>query len=483
MTPPRGLTAGLALLAVLSAIGIALIDSTPRFFFGDSETYLHSAAAWTFPWDRSWLYGKIIWALVWPTEYFKSILVFQIVLKALSIVLVGLTVYALTGLRSMAFIATGLGVLDPLGLFLERAVLTDSLASSSFVILVCALALGTAGVAQRRSWLWIPMVAGATAVIALLRIAYLPALAALFLTVGLLSVLPWRWLGVTQAMRQHLRRGALGLLAGLVIPLSVNAVVSPDKIGFAYNGTLPSFMLGQIAPAVKPEHIAAAGLKLEDFDALQIDVLARRNDQIWAPDGLVLTLRRENKELSEKEFTNKLDDLKSIVLKENWVGAAEVTKETFLLLTNLGTVSSMMSKGHQIETRGFREGFVERFVNPHVRDKIDRRLPTQPSLAQSYLERSGPVVWLALIICLLAPLLAMLSGRDKRVPVLVVSAASLAYALTLPLFSVTVIPRYYGPLVPLAIIIVTTAAGWLLISLIAWWKSRTAPSEPDAIER
>lgn len=136
-------------LTLFVATLLYLLDSKPRFFFGDSEAYLHTTINGSYPKDRSWLYGTVIRPLIETTGYFKSILMAQRAFRIASIVLLGLTVLYFTGWRIAAVVGILLAALDPLGLFMERSVLTDSLASSFFVALVCALALGSGGWTKR----------------------------------------------------------------------------------------------------------------------------------------------------------------------------------------------------------------------------------------------------------------------------------------------------------------------------------------------
>lgn len=118
-----------------------------------------------------------------------------------------------------------------------------------------------------------------------------------------------------------------------------------------------------------------------------------------------------------------------------------------------------MTNGLHISTRPFKEGFVENYVNPFVYDKVSRQLPIEESLSQGYLTQSWVVLWLALVVCLLSPMLIFLVARDVRPAVIIVSAASLAYALFLSIFSGDIIPRYFEPLIPLAIVLMSAALG------------------------
>jgi len=241
--------------------------------------------------------------------------------------------------------------------------------------------------------------------------------------------------------------------------LMVNGILFKNHNGFRYNNSIPGFVIGQIAPAVRPDHVAAVGLKIEHFEALETGKLQKSNAQIYSPDGLIKTLRRYNGSLSNSDLKQKLDELTWVVVRENPVDAASIILETFLLLTSPTKVSQSVADGLHISTRPFKEGFVENYVNPFVYDKVSRQLPIEESLSQGYLTQSWVVLWLALVVCLLSPMLIFLVARDGRPAVIIVSTASLAYALSLSIFSADIIPRYFVPLIPLAIVLMSAALG------------------------
>jgi len=102
-----------------------------------------------------------------------------------------------------------------------------------------------------------------------LGVAYLPALAATEVVLCGLGFLRSSWLSAGAATRAYSKRAAVAIAIGLLLHLMVNGILFKDHIGFRYNNSIPGFVIGQIAPAVRPEHIAAVGLKIEHFEALQ----------------------------------------------------------------------------------------------------------------------------------------------------------------------------------------------------------------------
>lgn len=123
------------LILMISFLG----DSVPRFYLGDSESYLLTNIHIYIPEDRSWSYGLIVSTLI---ATFKDLTI----VSSLQIFALFFSAYILARLliiknRSnwVALLIFMLAFLNPIDFYWSRAFMTDSLSSSIFIICIAII--------------------------------------------------------------------------------------------------------------------------------------------------------------------------------------------------------------------------------------------------------------------------------------------------------------------------------------------------------
>jgi hypothetical protein len=113
------------------------LDSLPKFFGGDSRCYLWTALTGWIPEDRSFLYGYMIRWVALSTSTLTSLLVLQVFAGA--IIAIVCTWICLRIFELPLWIAFTVGLLcclDPIQLYWERAVMTETLSLLFYVLLL-----------------------------------------------------------------------------------------------------------------------------------------------------------------------------------------------------------------------------------------------------------------------------------------------------------------------------------------------------------
>lgn len=277
----------IALVAVVAIkLAFLLLDPDPRFFMGDSVTYLRTALEGLIPRDRSFTYGALIWLTAVLPGTLHGLVAAQAAAGAASALLVFWIARTLLQLRfPWALAATLLVALEPAQLFYERMIMAEAFGSVAWLAFVgCALAYARHG---KRRWLLGAVFAGIAG--ASLRQN------AILVVVLVPLLLPWlrrRFAPAGDAgaaRRTALAHTALALLATLPLHVGYRHLVGhlthapPGYIGLA-----GAFELGLVVPLVRAGHFAGTGCPS--------DILARirppladpwlRELHIWRGDGL-----------------------------------------------------------------------------------------------------------------------------------------------------------------------------------------------------
>ena len=138
------------LLLLLLKLFLLILDPTPKFFLGDSASYIWTAISGWIPADRSFTYGYLVGWLSLPTHSLNSLLIFQALLgtaTALGVALICRSFFALS-YRSAFFFGV-LCALDPLQIIWERYVMTEV---PSLFLYVSMLLLSFCYLKERRLW-------------------------------------------------------------------------------------------------------------------------------------------------------------------------------------------------------------------------------------------------------------------------------------------------------------------------------------------
>jgi hypothetical protein len=266
-------------------IALILIDDRVRLFMGDSATYLWSALSLHIPSDRSYTYPLVIRAIAIPFASIAPLLWAQTLCGVATVAMIAWLLRSVfSARRCVAFCAAMLVSLDPLQLFYERMVMTESL---STCVLIASLCLAVAYVRSGRVGLLVACVmlgvASASLRVGMVPLAYCLSVAAVVL----------RW---DAARRNEIVRH---LAIALALTCAAHGAYR-HLYGFATH-TGPNyirdgglFRLGLVAPLVRAEDFDGTRVDPHLLDEVTIPLAdeTTREAQIWAPDGLIDVLKR-----------------------------------------------------------------------------------------------------------------------------------------------------------------------------------------------
>ena len=443
---------------VLVAIGLFLnyllliVDDTPRFFFGDSRSYLATQFDGYLPHDRSWTYGVALEWIMAKTGSLSSVIMLQGALQALALAAIGAALTRETGIAWMGAVFVALGLLDPLGFYYQRAILTDAPAASFFLLSLFFLYRLLDGKPLLRKGIVVDvfgLVLCAAAAVSL-RSAYVPVLIGLCIVclaiAASASILRWS----TRTTPSASLAAALAIICGLVSVLVVNNAINPTQ-GYSFNRGGGSFLTAVIAPALQPSMLDAEGLSLDDATFRQLDLgnMSLRNAQIFAEDKLVHVLRRRMGNLPIPKEDDRFRRLIRRVVWENPAGVAQVFWRQLNANLNPRTYMGDPSSALELNDATFTQDFLDKFVHPRAWQKIDKSLPAQKTVARNLLIHTAPLIWLQYLLAVAAPLGLLISALRRSVLFALLALAASGYALSTIFFSTATIPRYFVVLGPL----------------------------------
>ena len=130
--------ARLAAFALSLTCILWVVDDTPRFFFGNSESYLATSLHDYLPSDRSWVYEPRF-AGSCRGGSLSSVLLTQAILYVLAVAAIGSCVVKITKSEALGYTYCGLTIIDPVNFYYVRHVLTDTPAASFFLLSVFSM--------------------------------------------------------------------------------------------------------------------------------------------------------------------------------------------------------------------------------------------------------------------------------------------------------------------------------------------------------
>ena len=270
----------LALKSVLIAV-----DDRVRLFMGDSATYLWSAITLTAPSDRSYSYPLFIRAIAAPFGSIDPLLWAQTLCGVATATMIAwLLREVFAARRCVAFGAALLVCLDPLQLFYERMVMTESL---STCVLLASLCVAVAYVRNGRAPLLIACVLIGI-VSASLRVGLVPLAVCLGTTAALLR---WDTHGHSRIAR-HVVLAVVLTCAGHTAYRHLYGIVTHGPAAYIRDGGL--FRLGLVAPLVRADDFEGTRVDPSLLGDVTIPLADEKNReaQIWSPGGLVDVLER-----------------------------------------------------------------------------------------------------------------------------------------------------------------------------------------------
>jgi hypothetical protein len=444
-------------VAITITYALWMLDDIPRFFFGDSTSYL--ATSWTeyLPNDRSWVYGLAVRWLMMTTDSLSSVLLAQAALHAVALSCLAGLLVSKTRAPWVGYLFCAVGVLDPLIVYYVRHIMTDVPAASFFFFFLVALhqVFFANYYSWRRTLFAISCLFVANTIVLTLRVAYLPTVFALCLCFLALSVC--RHLDKPAYVRAFAPRMPRVLAAIAAIFLSTVAVIMTNgflnpQMGFSLNSGVNSFSLGVFAPAIQYDMLKKEGFVVDQvtFENFHLNEMELRTAQIFAPAGLVATLTHQLRGRPNTEIDDRFRQLRNRIFTENPLGVAKIFAYQFLIQVNPIEYVRRFNSYAVVDRRIFDENFVERYIHPNVWQKIDRTLPGQPTLSEKYVVAASVVVWLQYLLAVISPLGLVLVLPSFRQLYGVLAIAVNGYAISTVAISVTLVPRYFVPIGPLS---------------------------------
>ena len=427
------------LIASALLVGEILIDHVPRFYQGDSVAYL-STTAGSMPPDRSWLFGLgVHWLLKTTHTYLAYMLIQAGLLLAMAIMC---ATFLTRDVRSPAFgVITVIICLDPMLSIYERFYMTDLLACMLFIAFLAALCRGLRA-GRARFLTWLPVMAACVIADIFIRVAYAPII--------ILTVL------IVAAEALRYRQKVLGRLAlVLCLPfIAVGLLVAANSFVFAkrfpgelfVNKLSGVMLLGTWAPAVDAADFRAAGINASDADvaALGLTNYDMRGKQIWGSDDtsarILIMHRLGTNDVLAASIDRACSRIVRHALFRNPQGMARVYAVTLLMQFN---PSLWHGEGFDIETgitRTLPAGFVG-WMNSMAATQITANITQMPSPVFTLYRAVARVYPILLGIGLIIALWRLL-GRRRQLGGLMAAAGFIAVLMTVPLYTVAVIPRY-----------------------------------------
>ncbi|HEX4479939.1 MAG TPA: hypothetical protein VH082_03965 [Rudaea sp.] len=273
------------LLCIVVKAALVALDDRVRLFMGDSATYLWSAATLHVPTDRSYSYPLFIRAITAPFGSIDALLWAQALCGAATATMTAWLLRDVFDVRRCVAICAALVVcLDPMQLFYERMVMTESLSTCALIASVC---VAVAYIRNGRASLLAACIG-----LGLVSVSLRTGLAPLSLCLGAAIVLlRWDRLNRTQVLR-HL---------AIAVSLTWSSHFAYQHLygwathaGPAYIRDGGLFRLGLVAPLVRAEDFEGTRVDAHVLDEVTIPLADERmrEAQIWSSGGLIDVLKR-----------------------------------------------------------------------------------------------------------------------------------------------------------------------------------------------
>jgi hypothetical protein len=461
------------LIAVVAGIRLLAlaIDSHPRFFLGDSESYLFTQLKGWIPPDRSWFYGLGANFLLSLYHRFISVILIQSLLSIILYTITAALLFRLGVRRWLVWAVLLLLSIEPAFLFYDRALLTDSPCAAA---LWTGIVLTAMGMLRGGARYW----AGAAIALsfaAFLRTAALPLiLATPIFALGAGIVSTWRESGSLRRLWMHIRAPGC-VLAVVLSALALYAVIAGrlTQSKPSLNPKSGYFMISTVSPLLAPEDFA--GLSINNPEQLLRETRSKefylRNAQIFSDQGLGSRIERE---LGSWQAASKVAAIAACrcILRDPKGYAGLVMKSAGEYID--------FQKSHQIfkTSFGLDRPLSENMLtglSTKVRDKLEASMPWKPSPLLRYLNNWAAISPLIVWMSLLMPFAALIPIR--RPPgawpvVLLIIICCWIQPLTAFALGTECTLRYLFPfIIPILIIMAVEIDRWLSLILQRFSKN------------
>ena len=322
---------------------ILYVDSLPMFFLGDSQSYIATALHGWIPSDRSFVYGFVIRFIAVSTHSLTAFIAFQVLLSTFTALLAAYSLERFFYVRRKLAFAMGiLCAIEPLQLFYERYVLTETL--SLFILAIYMLLLFKYLEKPKLSSMAIMQIIG-TALISL-RLSFLPFILFNAFILPVLAIPFFRRSVPAQTKKgsskskgpsprkRWLKTAALHIVVSLASTFFLHSAYKQLN-GFLVNGP-PAyqyqsgfFLLADWAPVVKAEDLPYPGLSRTVFGNVRFDLTDRntRGPQRWMAGGLISNINNALPNPLEADWVAKRTAINA--LKRDPLGVASLAAQGF----------------------------------------------------------------------------------------------------------------------------------------------------------
>jgi hypothetical protein len=450
-----------------------MLDPSPKFFMGDSRSYIATAVSGWIPPDRSFFYGYVIrWLAVW-TSSLTPLLIFQTLVGAMTAIMVAAICRGAFGLPPLLSFAAGLACcFDPLQLLWERYVMTETISLFFYVAVLHFSFLYL----KHRGLRHLAIAQGFSILLIGFRMSYLLVVQASAVLLPILAFSPlllttWRSSQGDRGKRLRVMKLAfVHLLTSIALMVilhgaykQVNGLLCNREPGYLY--ATGFHLLAFWAPILTPADASDQRLAqiIEEGDEFDIKDLTARNAQRFAPGHLVDKWQKVEQDRARANQIGKETALRA--LRRNPLQVLRLAAQTFAQYWSLKDLRhyGRIDLGHDLTPEQI-SILAERF---HL--ATDGRITNAPlTVLQHYLLLSWPYCY----FLLLSPIVgvsAVYLAREKQLALLLLVHLVIILTVT---FTFAVAPSFRY-LQPASVLTLLTVA----LCLRAFLKSRS-PETP-----
>ena len=424
-------------------LALLLADFVPRFFQGDSVSYLMTGHNGWIPPDRSWCFGFIVNFLLRHSHGYSALILIQTTALGCIIGLMRLFFLDFASWQMTYAVVTAVACLDPVLEIYTRFFMTDFLSFVCFMIFMLGTHTIINPVSQRREiglWLFVALFAAISAVF--LRVAYALIIELTVLLIGLF------WLRRLSARRW------MGLAVAAGIPfLAVGLLVAANIIVFAQRFPHETFVLklsgislaAVFAPALQVADFEYAGIPVTgaEFQRLDLGNYDKRGRQLWGKSANDLQQFLRDKLNIQDDYTAAVDRT-----------ATRLVESAFLRdPLSLAVVYARSASYYFIPSKWKRAAYGEMGLSSPLPDDFVTffNAYSVPKIVPAITQVKSPIIRVYEILSYLYPIqlalglcaaLILLLREPARPCVIVLSAGFFADLATAPLYSNYMIPRY-----------------------------------------
>jgi len=462
------------LFAVAFRSVLLIIDPQPRFFLGDSESYLFTAWRHWIPNDRSWLYGLFINSLFVFTHSLTALIILQSLATAGMCAITATFCRTLEVSRHVSWIALVLLSIDPMLLYYDRSILTECLGTVTIWLAI----VFSLSAFLRNSFLQSTVAVILFYAAICLRTALLPLVIIIPLVLFLFAChRSWSRLKIHPEGIKLTDFGRSILVPGILIvfvPLGMAGYAwmtglvtkSPPSL----NPKGGTFMIGVVAPILSPEDFADLGVKEPAGLLKESNHTERylRNWQVFAKQGIAKRLENEVEDWREVSRIGKIASRRAIL--RNPFGFIRLFMQEAKDYMDISVQRKFFPIAFGLD-RLLPESLVES-LKLKVREHVAADLPVRPSVVQRWLQKNIWGLPLLSFLSVLVPAVVLVRSSNLNQKQLlvarVVSCGALFYTLSIFAVSTDIAPRYLLPMSPMLALLISIQLDAMLLK----FKSR-----------